>query len=178
MFDLREMIAPYRSLVRGTLEQFEREHGEVSWSCFAFDSAPAHGRLGLNFDTEANSDIIVERFAKNGPAWFGEDSVGRFNNNCADFSYCRYCDVYLAEEWVEPWEADSPFRYIDLYGNSRSVNQEESGSEGFNSIIFSVLTRIRDLELDWVRSNSRNRASPARFGIQMCDSKFEDFTLL
>jgi hypothetical protein len=178
VFDLREMISPYRSLVRGTLEQFEREHGEVSWSCFAFDSAPAHGRLGLNFDTEANSDIIVERFAKNGPAWFGEDSGGRFNNNCADFTYCRYCDLYLVEEWVEPWEADSPFRYIDLEGNSRSVNQEETGDESFNSIIFSLLTRIRDLELDWVRSNSRNRASPARFGVQMCDSKFEDFTLL
>lgn len=178
MFDLREMIAPYRSLVQETLEQFEREHGEVSWSCFAFDAAPAHGRLGLNFDTKATSDSIVERFAKNGPAWFGEDCAGRFNNNCADFAYCRYRDLDLFSEWAEPWETDGSFRYIDLQGNSRSVNQEETGDEGFNSIIFSLLVHIRDLQLDWVRSNSHNRVSPARFGVQMCDSKFEDFTLL
>lgn len=178
MFDLREMIAPYCSLVREILEQFEKEHDEVEWSCFAFDSAPAHGRLGLNFDTKPNSDSIVERFAKNGPAWFGEDSAGRFNNNCADFEYCRYSDLYLVEEWVAPWEADGPFRYIDLEGNPRSVDQDETGDEGFNSIIFSVLAHVRDVELDWVRSNSRNRASPARFGVQMCDSKFEDFALL
>jgi len=178
MLDLRELIAPYRTLVRETLKQFELENDCISWSCYAFDCAPAHGRLGLNFDTTANSDSIVSQFEKNGPDWYGEDVAGRFNNNCADFAFCRYRDLHLYEDWVVPWEADAPFHYVDLEGSAVRIEQDQFGDEGFNSIIFPVLLRVRDLEIDWVRANSRKREPTSRFGVQMCDSKFEEFSLL
>lgn len=178
MLDLRQFIPEYRKLVRDTLLHFESEQANFRWSCVAFDAAPEHGRLGLNFDSRDTSDAIVRKYEKNGPAWYGADAAGRFNNNCADFSFSRFVDLDLYNAWVVPWESDDRFLCIDVDGQSHEVDQEQEGSEGYNKLVFPLLTRVRDLEIDWVRENARNRDQVSRFGVQMCDSALNDFILL
>ena len=65
-----------------------------------------------------------------------------------------------------------------MNGKGHKVNMDKYGNEGFNKIVFDMLVKVVELEADWVISNSRHKDSPARFGVQMCDSQYAHFILL
>lgn len=174
MIDLEKRVEEYRSLVRDTLLRFEAKHESVKWSAYAFDAAPVYGFLRLNFDTAKNSDEILERY----PDWFKEDSAGKFNDNCADFKFGAFVEFEVPgweEEFFQNYEN---FEYIDSSGKRHKVNMEEYGNEGFNKIVFDLLVKVIELEVEWVRKNSRCKDLPSRFGVQMCDSQYVHYLLL
>ena len=75
-------------------------------------------------------------------------------------------------------EHSETFTHIDLHGEQHTQNMEFEGNEGFNKIIFELLDSICSEQLAWVASNSRNRESIARLGVQICDSEYEKWRLI
>ncbi len=174
MINLQEKFEEFRSLAKHTLSNFETKYSDVLWSTYAFDATPVYGYLRLNFDTAKNSEHILKTY----PNWYKEDSAGKFNDNCSDYRFGAFVELEIPDWEQEFFESHENFEYIDTYGKQHIVNMEDYVDEGFNKIVFEMLTRVVDSEANWVRTNSRHRDSPARFGVQMCDSQYTHFTLL
>lgn len=149
MINLQSNIDTLRKIVRETLLEFEKNHNEIIWYTFAFDSAPIYGSVYLNFDTEKKSNEILDKYQHNGPAWQGEDKEGKYNNNCADFEYSGVNKLHFPEWEDEYNDYIDIVNYIDVDGVHNRFNHIETGDEGYNIMIFRLLTTVRDLEKDW-----------------------------
>ncbi len=138
------------------------------------------GWVAINFDTKEASDQIVEKYQHNGPAWYGEDKRGRFNNNCTDFKYCALL-THQIPEWQESYDSigdDYLLDYIDHKGKKSVLNLEVEGDDGINEFVFTLLKEIMIKNKNEITKNSKNNAIVSRIGIQMCDSEFEYFEII
>lgn len=134
-------------------------------SCIAYGAT-----LTLAFDTKEHSDAQVKEFQHHGPAWYGEDSEGRFCNSPLDFAF-RVGEIVL-DGFPDLDEVDSELFVTALDDTVERVHLEDDGDEGLNDVMFrcllSIVERFRDYEV-------LDRETVFRVGVRMCDSTFEKF---
>lgn len=125
LIDLRHSVEPLAASIRESLDCFTAQHPNTPVSTVGLWGDGFHGSASLHLDTPEHSAAFVNKWLKNGSAWYGEDEKGRFCNNCWDFPYCiseygfrDYPDLYQGE-------ADAPVDYIALDGREERVQAEE-----------------------------------------------------
>ena len=174
VIDLREMRRPLVDDIRESLATFSGKHPGTLISTVGLCGDGFHGIVSLHADTPEHSTASVRKWAKNGPAWYGEDRQGRFCNNCWDFKHCigeftlsGYPDLYSAPE-------DDPTDYITLEG-AKTRAEPTDGNEGKNRIVFpfliATLAEVSPFPM-------LAKAAPFRVGVQMLDSRCVDFWLV
>jgi hypothetical protein len=174
VIDLRKLREPLAADVRKSLIAFSTQHPNTPISTVGLWGDGFHGTASLHVDTPDHSAAFVKKWLKNGPDWYGEDSQGRFCNNCWDFPHCvgeysfpGYPDLYLAE-------VDATVDYIILDGTTERAEKHE-GDEGKNRIVFPFLKVV---VAEFQPFPELSRVAPFRVGVQMRDSRCEEFWLV
>ena len=159
-------------MIADSLSSFAAERPDIPWSTFALYACPWAGWIVSCFDTEEKSAQIVARFGKSGPAWYGQDQWGRFNNNCADFQFFEWRSLELAH-WHIEYEEANPIHVRDLGGVDLFIWDE---NEAINGLVFKFLRTVMLDELRTIKTNDRSLVQfRRRFGIQLLDSTFVEF---
>ena len=174
VIDLRELREPLAADIRMSLAAFSAQHPNMPISTVGLWGDAFHGTASLHLDTPDHSAAFVKEWMKNGADWYGEDSQGRYCNNCWDMPHCigeysfpGYPDLYQGE-------VDTPVDYIALDGQKQRAEADE-GDEGKNRIVFPFL-KVVLAEFEPFRQLSR--IVPFRVGVQMRDSLCAEFWLV
>ena len=171
LIDLRKFREPLAAEIQRSLIDFSVQHPNVEVCTVGIAGDGFHGLAALFLDTPEHSAAHVEEYLKHGIGWYGEDENGRFCNSCPDFPYCigEYClpdypDFYQSR-------GDISIDYITLDGNEERVEIDE-GDEGMNRLVFPFLKTII---ASFQPFTLLLRAIPFRVGVQMHDSRYEEF---
>jgi hypothetical protein len=174
LIDLRKLREPLAADIRKSLATFSSKQPNTSISSVALWGDGFHGTASLHVDTPDHSAAFVKEWVKNGPDWYGEDRQGRFCHNCWDMAHCigeysfpGYPDLYQAD-------VEAPVDYITLNGTKERAEADE-GDEGKNRIVFPFL-KVVLAKFEPFRELSR--VAPFRVGVQMRDSRCEEFWLV
>jgi hypothetical protein len=172
--DLRKLRKPLAADIRKSLAAFCAQHPNTPISTVGLWGDGFHGKASLHLDTPEHSAAFVKEWLKNGAAWYGEDRHGRFCNNCWDFPHCigeyrfpGYPDLYQVD-------ADAPLDYITLEGPRERAEADE-GDEGKNRLVFPFLKVVL---AEFEPFGELSRVAPFRAGVQMHDSRCEEFWLV
>jgi hypothetical protein len=171
MINLKDARKPVQELIESSLTSFASEKFGVTWCTFALYACPWAGWITANFDTEANSAEIVDRFSVNGPDWYAEDERGRFNNNCPDFAFREWRSLELPD-WQSQYEAAEPIHVRDLSGQDHFIGSE---NEAIDGLVFHFLRTVLSDKLSSTKGSPIFPGGRHRFGVQLLDSRFVEF---
>ncbi len=85
LIDLRKMRKPLADDIGASQRAFSSQYPNTPICTVGLFGDGFHGKASLHLDTPDHSAASVRRWAKNGPAWYGEDDQGRFDNSPCDF---------------------------------------------------------------------------------------------
>jgi hypothetical protein len=169
--DLRAYRQPLHAFFQRSVRSFVREHPTAIVSTVAFYVFPYSRFGGVCLDTEENSAKIVAEFQDEGPAWYGEDSAGRFNNSPADFSFPNF-KYFKFRGFPDLYKAARLLDFIDYEGTLQHCNREAEGDEGINRAMFPTLCRFVREFRGWALLS---RSGCFRIGVVMHDSRCSSF---
>ncbi len=172
LIDLRKLCEPLSDDIRNSLITFSTRYPYARVCTVGLWGDGFHGTASLHLDTSEHSSASVEKWQKNGPNWYGEDDKGRFCNNCWDFEHCTgeysfpdYPDLYQVEH-------DTPVEYVALNGTHAVADE---GDDGKNRLVFPFLKAVL---ASFQPFSGLLKDTPFRAGVQMRDSRCEDFWLV
>ena len=167
LIDLRKMRKALADEIGASLLAFSSQYPRTQICTVGPLGDGFHGRASLYLDTPDHSAASVQRWAKNGPAWYGDDDQGRFCDSPCDFPYCigeyrfaGYPDLYKTG-------SDAAVDYVTLEGVKVRVEAAE-GDEGNNRIVFPFL---RTVLASFEPFDQLARVTPFRIGLRMHDSR-------
>jgi hypothetical protein len=169
--DLQKFRKPLHAFFQRSIRAFVREHPAVLVSTVGFYVFP-YSRFGsVCLDTEKNSAKAVATYQDNGPAWYGEDSSGRFNKSPADFSFANFTDFKFTG-FPDLDRAGDHLEFIDSQGTIQQCNREAEGDEAINRAMFPTLCEFVREFASWALLR---RSDPFRIGVVMHDSRCLSF---
>ena len=171
-----DMIKLYKNkedicnFIRNGLMQFQDDYPNEKVSSFAIYACPWAGWITSNFDTNANSESLINQQLETGNHWYGSDVEGYFNNNCPDFLYSNYSELQF-EKWAEEYNNGDTISIKINRISKKIVNVDVLGDEAFNRIFFDFFVKILDEIIKEDVFISLNKSEIFRFGLQMLDSE-------
>ncbi len=168
MIDLGAAKARTIELIDDSIRTFSSENPDTSWSTFAVYSCPWVGWSLTCFDTARSSNDHVARWEKNGPDWYGEDSWGRYNDNCPDFEFFEWRRAEFPE-WGSEYESGYPIVVRDLSGTDYQIDDSD---EALNEVVFDFLREclFESLAAGAIPKTAEDSDQKRRFGVQLLDS--------
>jgi hypothetical protein len=174
LIDLRKMRKPLADKIGASLLAFSSQYRHTQICTVGLVGDGFHGRASLHLDTPDHSATSIQRWAKNGPDWYGEDDQGRFDNSPCDFPYrigeyrfAGYPDLYKTGLMPGHPTVD----YITLEGAKVHVEGAE-GNEGNNRMVFPFL---RAVLASFEPFPQLSRVAPFRAGVRMLGSRLLEF---
>ena len=159
-----------------SISKFESENPETLWSNVAFEVLPYYGTMFISFDTPEHSKKRVAKY----PDWCGEDELGKFNNNPADFAFPFFFDLEFSE-WEVEYFNEEKYQAETLTGERIDIKKETSEKDietTHNFLVLELFKHVIENTLHEIERVSINHLPKARVGVHSGECNFEFFAKL